>query len=220
MTNEEAITELSVLWERFNNGMGWRDGQYEEALDMAIEALSAEPTDLIRRADAIAKAKYLVNRWIGVTGKAYEEKVPLIEEVFNAIPSAEAEPTVIRSRTLMPTEDFKEWARRIKEDNSDVIVIPCDAEVASANPTELLQDGTLKVNVKSEADVKRVLVWGDDGSGGLYYADDSDDEVKVVRCKDCKYVGSFMGELYCELFPEDADRKANDYCSYGERRTE
>lgn len=42
MTREEAIDELSVLWERFHNGMGWRDGQYEQALDMAIEALSEQ----------------------------------------------------------------------------------------------------------------------------------------------------------------------------------
>ena len=38
--------------------------------------------------------------------------------------------TVIRSRTLMPTKDFKEWAKRVKEENPNVIVIPCDAEVA------------------------------------------------------------------------------------------
>ena len=43
MKKEEAITELSVLHERFNNGMGWRDGKYEEALDIAIEALQQEP---------------------------------------------------------------------------------------------------------------------------------------------------------------------------------
>ena len=44
---------------------------------------------------------------------------------------AEAEPTVIRSKTLMPTKDFKEWAKRVKEENGeDVIVIPCDAELA------------------------------------------------------------------------------------------
>lgn len=38
--------------------------------------------------------------------------------------------TVIRSRTLMSTKDFKEWAKRVKEENQNVIVIPCDAEVA------------------------------------------------------------------------------------------
>ena len=39
MKREEAITELSVLWER--NGEP-TDGKYREALDMAISALSAE----------------------------------------------------------------------------------------------------------------------------------------------------------------------------------
>jgi len=37
---------------------------------------------------------------------------------------------------------------------------------------ELFKDGTLKVNVQNGAEVSRVLVWGDDGYGGLYYADD------------------------------------------------
>ena len=75
MTKEEAITELSVLYERFDIGMGWRDGNYTEALDMAIEALSAESetlsheeawaeieSDLISRADAVnAVHKYFVD---------------------------------------------------------------------------------------------------------------------------------------------------------------
>lgn len=61
MTRDEAIAELSVLHERFNSGMGWRDGNYTEALDMAIEALSASEDskeqksklDLISRADLL-----------------------------------------------------------------------------------------------------------------------------------------------------------------------
>ena len=44
MTRDEMLTELSVLYERFKNGMGWRDGNYEEALDMAIEILEDEQT--------------------------------------------------------------------------------------------------------------------------------------------------------------------------------
>ena len=39
-------------------------------------------------------------------------------------------------------------------------------------PAKLLKDGTLKVNAQNGAEVNRVLVWGDDGCGGLYYADD------------------------------------------------
>ena len=40
-----------------------------------------------------------------------------------------AEQTVIRSKTLMPTKDFKEWAKRIREVNPNAVVIPCDAAV-------------------------------------------------------------------------------------------
>lgn len=49
MTNEKAITELSVLWERMKRAkesgvlayktIMYYDGQYVEALDMAIKAL-------------------------------------------------------------------------------------------------------------------------------------------------------------------------------------
>lgn len=49
MTNEEAIKELSVLWERMKRAkesgvlayktIMYYDGQYVEALDMAIKAL-------------------------------------------------------------------------------------------------------------------------------------------------------------------------------------
>ena len=51
-----------------------------------------------------------------------------------ATPSAE--PIVIRSKTLMPTKDFKEWAKRIREVNPNAVVIPCDAEVASAEAVQ------------------------------------------------------------------------------------
>lgn len=44
MTKEEALDELAVLSERFDNGMGWRDGNYGEALQMAVEALVEEKT--------------------------------------------------------------------------------------------------------------------------------------------------------------------------------
>lgn len=53
-------------------------------------------------------------------------------EVIEALPSADVEPTVIRSKTLLPTKDFKEWAKRIREVNPNAVVIPCDAEVVSA----------------------------------------------------------------------------------------
>lgn len=57
-------------------------------------------------------------------------------DILEALPSAEAEPTVIRSRTFMPTKDFKEWAKRIREENPNAVVIPCDAEVVSADAVQ------------------------------------------------------------------------------------
>lgn len=42
MSKDEMLDELSVLYERFHNGMGWRDGKYEEALEMAIEILEEQ----------------------------------------------------------------------------------------------------------------------------------------------------------------------------------
>ena len=51
MTRDEAILELSVLWERHKYYEGkeairyFLDGNYIDALDMAIEALKAEPCE-------------------------------------------------------------------------------------------------------------------------------------------------------------------------------
>jgi len=60
----------------------------------------------------------------------------MVSKALKALPSAEAKPTVIRSRTLMPTKDFKEWAKRIRETNPNAVVIPCDAEVVSAEAVQ------------------------------------------------------------------------------------
>lgn len=60
----------------------------------------------------------------------------LMGDTYFQQPSAKAEPTVIRSRTFMPTKDFKEWAKRIRETNPNAVVIPCDAEVVSAEAVQ------------------------------------------------------------------------------------
>lgn len=49
---------------------------------------------------------------------------------------AEAKPIVIRCKTLLGEDDFKRIAERIKEENQNVIVIPCDAEVVSAEAVQ------------------------------------------------------------------------------------
>ena len=92
-------------------------------------------TDLISRADAvktvIRKCSPICDWRVGT--QQYPDSV--VAEI-NALPSANVEPTVIRSRTLLPTKDFKEWAKRIKEVNTNAVVIPCDAEVESADAVQ------------------------------------------------------------------------------------
>ena len=81
-------------------------------------------TDLISRADAIEAVA-------SITMSIHLSNV--ICDKLSALPSADAEPTVIRSKTLLPTKDFKEWAKRVRETNPNAVVIPCDAEVVSAD---------------------------------------------------------------------------------------
>ena len=62
MTREEAIAELNVLHERLSNPedcengcYSWEDGEYVEAIDMAIEALS-EPKQTVYCMDCAKSA--------------------------------------------------------------------------------------------------------------------------------------------------------------------
>lgn len=90
-------------------------------------------SDLISRADAIeAVCSSVMNAFDVPPTKGYD----VVEDALSALPSTEAEPTVIRSKTLLPTKDFMEWAKRIKEVNPNAVVIPCDAEVASAEAVQ------------------------------------------------------------------------------------
>lgn len=93
MTREEAIAELNVLHERLSNPKdcedgcySWEDGWYVEALDMAIEALSAEPSgDIISRADAIEAVRLETSKLgRGLLGRGD------ILDIIEALPSAEA----------------------------------------------------------------------------------------------------------------------------------
>lgn len=87
-------------------------------------------TDTISRAEAIEAVKETLS------GNVYWDYVCDAVNTLSALPSAEAEPKVIRSKTLMPTKDFKEWAKRIRETNPNAVVIPCDAEVVSAEAVQ------------------------------------------------------------------------------------
>ena len=105
MTNEEAIEELSVLWERMkrakeNGVLAYKtvmfyDGQYVESLDLAIEALERQPCeDCVSRAaalDAIEKEK---QGWEGSERYAIDECHTRIAELPSVTPKAESEDKV------------------------------------------------------------------------------------------------------------------------------
>lgn len=115
-----------------------------------VEIKHSQDGDTISRADAIEAVKDTMKRLVddepkggsdtfaeycGKLAKLTSINVEILK-ALSALPSAEAEPTVIRSRTLLPTKDFKEWAKRVRETNPNAVVIPCDAEVASAEAVQ------------------------------------------------------------------------------------
>ena len=133
-----------------------------KAIDMAIEALK---TDTI---------EFDFNKYHPrVRNKVHDDTLP----------------TVIRSKTLMPTKDFREWAKRIKEVNPNAVVLPCDAEVPSA-------DAVSRINYTPKP-----------------CENANCDCVEVVRCKDCRHRDLFS----CPLADNDF-QKDEDFCSWGERR--
>ena len=86
--------------------------------------------DLISRQDVIeALSRSSVYAWsIEQDQTAHNWALNIIK----ALPSADAEPTVIRAKTFMRKEDFNKWADDIKKQNKSIVCIPCDAEVVSA----------------------------------------------------------------------------------------
>lgn len=125
-----------------------------EALDMAIEALkqvtgklnnpddsllTTDPEarkeqksklDLISRAEAI-EAVRLETGMRGLLGRGD------ILEILSSLPSAEAEPIVIRINKLLRKEEFDKLAEDIKRQGENIICIPCDAEVVSADAVKV-----------------------------------------------------------------------------------
>lgn len=121
MTKEESIEELSVIWERLshpeeceNGCYSFRDGDYLEALDMAIKALSEPSGDLISRADAMAEFR----EWVKMANEngetpTWNDAVSLI----GSLPSAEAKTKCIARINV----DTEEVVTRIKEEYDKVL---------------------------------------------------------------------------------------------------
>lgn len=179
---------------------------YEELLThkvgRKIPIIPQDLTGLIKNAPTIRPGGDLISREDAIEAfngaNLYQYALPdkAATEILESLPSADAEPKVIRSKMLMPTKDFKEWAKRVREVNSNVIVIPCDAEVVSAEAVQA--DDRIEPNK-------------------IYCSPLIAENVGVVvRCKNCKW----YGQIGCAIrIVDDSDKpKANDYCSFGERR--
>ena len=96
-----------------NYPIGWND---------AIKAWYAE-INALPSADAVSREFY---------EEAVKANHGLAKELCELKASSDR-PTVIRSKCFLSAEDFKKWAKRIREENPNAIVIPCDAEVVSTD---------------------------------------------------------------------------------------
>ena len=129
------LIDADALIENVTRPEAYSDYEYALYADGFIEDINNAPTiepsgDLISREDAIERVEL-------ITKCEWDNNVIYRDEVIDALKFApSAEPIVIRSKMLMPTNDFKEWAKRIRETNPNAVVIPCDAEVVSAEAVE------------------------------------------------------------------------------------
>lgn len=140
MTNEEAIDELEVIYERLSHPedceqgvYSFRDGDYLEALDMAIKALEQQPCD-----DCISRQEALSNKHIVYDddGIGYSVvRADVIAKLPSVTPKAEqkavlgkirAEIEQLTSRYSISKErggmGIVEWSDRLIEE-SDVLQI-------------------------------------------------------------------------------------------------
>jgi hypothetical protein len=158
--------------------------------DEAVPQL--KQTDTLIIADALRYLAKDTERHLADRTRADALRQQFLKYGASMCHSDEVKPTVIRSKTLLPTKDFKEWAKRVRETNPNVIVIPCDAEVVSADAVQIHNDGTLEVKVANAQKVGRVLVMDTDShiGGGLFYPDDA---VQGEECDHCVYKWGIKG---------------------------
>lgn len=122
------IVGMNVLDDDFCSWARMKGGDADIPKNQSIMQQSRhdDGKDLISRADAIAYIDRIINSGLG-----RNKSLDYIHKYISALPSADAEPTVIRAKTFMRKEDFDKWAEDIKKQNKSIVCIPCDAEVVS-----------------------------------------------------------------------------------------
>lgn len=123
----QEVTELKQL----NDGYVKIIAKNQETNNKLMASVQKQTGgDYIKRADAI---EAVCRTRCGDKAKGCPAHSCLVIEEFDALPSADAAPTVIRAKTFMCKEDFDKWAEDIKKQNKSIVCIQCDAEVVSAD---------------------------------------------------------------------------------------
>ena len=224
MTNKEAAAIVERIRYYMEGGECWTDAEFI-AMDMAIEALTAQPNDddTISRQAAIDAMEntdwYHINKDGQLThGANSSEDEPLykaedVYKVLNDMPSVppNLQPTC---NNLATDAISRQAAIDLVKDVCDAIMSGCESWYDPETEDEVYKD-ILEVDaiLKCNKEVRIAL------------RNMPSAQPEILRCKDCKWY-----ELPSHKITENCVRwmksngillpiKPNDYCSYAERRT-
>lgn len=151
MTREEAIQWLKVIntkefgWDEFALQESQREIRerceqgVREAIDMAIEALSADAVKVAYICDG-RKCDNDCSECFRTLDIEHARDFKKMGGTYYQQELADTVPTVIRTKTFMRKEDFNKWAEDIKKQNKSIVCIPYDAEVVSADAVVRCKD--------------------------------------------------------------------------------
>lgn len=118
----------------------------------------------------------------------------------------------------MTREEAIQVLTDIKRIRSDEIAEAVDMAIEALSE-DISEDGTLKVKVKDGSKVNRVLVWGDNIFGGLYYPE-ANDEINemnkeiikdILKMMPTAYLLEALGVDTVDELMKSADAEQTDY---------
>lgn len=205
MTREEAIF---ILKEDVKNAC-WP--MYQDALDMAISALSAEPSDLISRADAMGAVKETLS------GNVYWDYVCDALKALKALPSAEA------------VQGFRGGKIPPKEMLNGTVLIPQHQWIEMERELAELKEKFESADRPNDAiDHDKEWIIGCIKHDGFIHTHRFDKanriilealQTDVVRCKDCRYryeEGDCTHYYWCRLNDRPIDD--DNFCSWAKMK--